>query len=123
MIRFVISLVNAAEDEETCLGGNGWGKGVTWTEFWTDWMAERTGTVWWDGDIFSGKPDWDKLHGIPKGRLTPEEQAFLDGPVNEVCSMVDEWEINHKLADMPPEIWDFLKKHKFFWFSREVGPG
>ncbi|WP_018981858.1 acyl-CoA dehydrogenase FadE [Salinimonas chungwhensis] len=80
----------------------------------TEQEAIDAGTVWWDGDIFSGKPDWDKLHGIPKGRLTQEEQAFLDGPVNEVCRMVDEWEINHKLADMPPEIWDFLKEHKFF---------
>ncbi len=45
----------------------------------TEQEAIDAGTVWWDGDIFSGKPDWDKLHGIPKGRLTPEEQAFLDG--------------------------------------------
>lgn len=80
----------------------------------TEQEAIDAGTVWWDGDIFSGKPDWDKLHGIPKGRLTAEEQAFLDGPVDRVCHMVDEWEINHKLADLPQPIWDFLKEHKFF---------
>ena len=80
----------------------------------TEQEAIDAGTVWWDGDIFSGKPDWDKLHGIPKGRLTPEEQAFLDGPVDRVCHMVDEWQINHKDADLSREIWDFLKEHRFF---------
>ncbi|QPG06879.1 acyl-CoA dehydrogenase FadE [Salinimonas marina] len=80
----------------------------------TEQEAIDAGTVWWDGDIFSGDPDWDKLHGIPKGRLSEEEQAFLDGPVDRVCQMVDEWQINHKEADLPAEIWDFLKEHKFF---------
>jgi len=80
----------------------------------TEQEAIDAGTVWWDGDIFSGKPDWEKLHRIPKGRLTAEEQAFLDGPVEEVCSMVDEWQINHKDADLSPEIWAYLKEHKFF---------
>ena len=80
----------------------------------TEQEAIDAGTVWWDGDIFSGKPDWNKLHAISKGRLTPEEQAFLDGPVDRVCNMVDEWQINHKDADLPKEIWDFLKEHKFF---------
>lgn len=80
----------------------------------TEQEAIDAGSVWWDGDIFSGAPDWDKLHGIPKGRLTAEEQAFLDGPVDRVCQMVDEWEINHQKADLPPRIWDYLKEHKFF---------
>ncbi|QJR79384.1 acyl-CoA dehydrogenase [Alteromonas pelagimontana] len=80
----------------------------------TEQEAIDAGTVWWDGDIFSGKPDWEKLHAIPKGRLTPEEKAFLEGPVDRVCHMVDEWQINHTDADLPPDIWDFLKEHKFF---------
>ncbi|MCW8108131.1 acyl-CoA dehydrogenase FadE [Alteromonas ponticola] len=80
----------------------------------TEQEAIDAGTVWWDGEIFSGDPDWNKLHSIPKGRLTAEEQAFLDGPVDHVCSMVDEWQINHKDADLSPEIWAYLKEHKFF---------
>ncbi|MEW9796988.1 acyl-CoA dehydrogenase FadE [Alteromonas sp. CYL-A6] len=80
----------------------------------TEQEAIDAGTVWWDGDIFTGKPDWDKLHRISRSRLTAEEQAFLDGPCDEVCNMVDEWQINHKDADLSPEIWAFLKKHKFF---------
>ncbi|MEC7689921.1 MAG: acyl-CoA dehydrogenase FadE [Pseudomonadota bacterium] len=80
----------------------------------TEQEAIDAGTVWWDGELFSGKPDWNKLHAIPKGRLTAEEKAFLDGPVDRVCHMVDEWQINHQNADLPPEIWAYLKEHKFF---------
>ncbi|MBO1255555.1 acyl-CoA dehydrogenase FadE [Alteromonas sp. 5E99-2] len=80
----------------------------------TEKEAIDAGTVWWDGEIFSGNPDWQKLHSIAKPRLTQEEQAFLDGPVNQVCSMVDEWQIHHKDADLSPEIWAYLKEHKFF---------
>lgn len=80
----------------------------------TEQEAIDAGTVWWDGDLFSGEPDWQKLHAIPRGRLTAEEKAFLDGPVERVCNMVDEWQINHQLADLPEQIWDYLKEHKFF---------
>ncbi|MFC3202908.1 acyl-CoA dehydrogenase FadE [Alteromonas oceani] len=80
----------------------------------TEQEAIDAGTVWWDGEIFSGRPDWQKLHAIPMGRLTPEEQAFLDGPVDKVCSMIDEWQVNHKDADLPSEVWAYLKEHKFF---------
>ncbi|MDN4504178.1 acyl-CoA dehydrogenase FadE [Alteromonadaceae bacterium BrNp21-10] len=80
----------------------------------TEQEAINAGTVWWDGDIFSGKPDWNKLHSIPMARLTAEEQAFLDGPCDEACRMLDEWEVNHKLADLPPQLWQFLKDNKFF---------
>ncbi|MEM0909695.1 MAG: acyl-CoA dehydrogenase FadE [Pseudomonadota bacterium] len=80
----------------------------------TEQEAIDAGTVWWDGELFSGKPQWKKLHDIAKPSLTAEEQAFLDGPCETVCSMVNEWHINHVDADMPQEIWDFLKEHKFF---------
>ncbi|WP_100657245.1 acyl-CoA dehydrogenase FadE [Alteromonas flava] len=80
----------------------------------TEQEAIDAGTVWWDGDIFTGKPDWNKLHSYAQPRLTPEEQAFLDGPCEVVCNMVDEWQINHKDADLSPEIWQYLKDNKFF---------
>lgn len=80
----------------------------------TEQDAIDAGTVWWDGELFSGKPQWENLHNIPQARLSPEEQAFLDGPVETVCSMADEWQINHELADLPPEIWQYLKDNKFF---------
>ncbi|MCV2884034.1 acyl-CoA dehydrogenase FadE [Aestuariibacter sp. AA17] len=80
----------------------------------TEQEAIDAGTVWWDGEIFSGDPDWDSLHRIPQGRLSPEEQAFLDGPVEEVCRMMDEWDVHHNRADLSPEVWQYLKDNKFF---------
>ena len=80
----------------------------------TEREALEAGTVWWDGEIFSGKPDWPKLLSAKAPRLTAEEQAFVDGPCEELCRMVDDWDITHRRADMPPHVWDFLKKKGFF---------
>ncbi|MGG6196721.1 acyl-CoA dehydrogenase FadE [Pantoea allii] len=80
----------------------------------TEKEAIDAGTTWWEGDLFQGKPDWQKLHNYPQPRLTPEEQAFIDGPVEEACRMANDFEITHELADMPPELWAYLKEHRFF---------
>src|SRR5687767_15236759 len=69
----------------------------------TEKEAIDAGTVWWDGELFSGKPDWDKLLRTPQPRLSPEEQAFLDAPVEELCAMCDDWEITHERQDLPPQ--------------------
>ncbi len=66
-----------------------------------------------DGELFSGQPDWNKLLGTPKPRLTPDEQAFLDGAVEDLCRMCDDWEITHDLNDLPPEVWQFIKDRGF----------
>jgi len=89
----------------------------------TERTALEAGTVGFEGELFSGKPDWSQLLKQPKPELSVEEQAFLDGPVEEVCRMVNDWQITHELADLPPEIWDFLKKKKFFGMiiPREYG--
>jgi acyl-CoA dehydrogenase len=80
----------------------------------TEREALEAGTVWWDGELFTGHPDWKKLLDAPPAKLTAEEQAFLDGPCEELCRMLDEWDITHRRADLPPEAWDFLKKKGFF---------
>ena len=80
----------------------------------TEREAINAGTVWWDADLFSGEPDWRSLLSTPIPTLTDEEQAFIDGPVEELCRRVDDWEINHELKDLPADIWDFLKKNGFF---------
>jgi acyl-CoA dehydrogenase len=80
----------------------------------TEREALEAGTVWWDGELFTGKPDWTKLLSAKAPVLTAEEQAFLDGPCEELCRMLDEWDITHRRADLPPEVWDYLKKKGFF---------
>lgn len=79
----------------------------------TEQEAIDAGTVWWDGDLFSGKPDWNKLLSNPLPTLTEEEQAFIDGPVHELCRMVDRWDINHNTSVIPKEITDFIHKKGF----------
>src|SRR5262245_17414022 len=80
----------------------------------TEREALEAGTVWWDGELFTGKPDWSKLAAAHVPRLSAEEQAFLDGPCEELCRMLDDWEITHVRADLPPPVWEFLKKKGFF---------
>ncbi|MGO4504669.1 MULTISPECIES: acyl-CoA dehydrogenase [unclassified Dyella] len=80
----------------------------------TEQTALEAGTVGFEGELFSGKPDWHELLKQPKPELSVEEQAYLDGPVEELCGMIDDWQITHELADLPPEVWAFIKKHKFF---------
>ncbi|WP_339414641.1 MULTISPECIES: acyl-CoA dehydrogenase [unclassified Pseudomonas] len=79
----------------------------------TERDAIEAGTVWWDGELFSGRPDWDKLLAYPKVQLTEEEQAFIDGPTEELCAMVSDWEIGQAM-DLPPAAWEHIKTHGFF---------
>ena len=79
----------------------------------TEKEAIDAGTVWWDGDLFSGRPDWDKLLATPAPQLTAEEQAFVEGPVEELCAMCDDWEITHERYDLPPHVWQFIKDKGF----------
>ena len=80
----------------------------------TEAAALEAGSVWWDGELFSGKPNWKKLLDTPVPKLSEEEQSFLDGPVEELCGMLDEWKITHEWGDLPPPVWEFLKKKGFF---------
>lgn len=80
----------------------------------TERVALEAGTVGFEGELFSGKPDWQVLLDQPAPTLTAEEQAFIDGPVEELCRMTNDWDITHVRADLPPEMWEFIKKNKFF---------
>ena len=79
----------------------------------TEQEALDAGTVWWDGELFSGNPDWNKLLAYPKPTLTAEERAFIDGPVEELCAMLDDWQITNELHDLPPVAWQFIKDQGF----------
>ncbi len=80
----------------------------------TEREALEAGTVGWDGELFSGNPDWDKLLRLPSPELTTAEQAFLDGPVEELCRMLDDWRIVEHEKGLPPDVWKFLKEQRFF---------
>ena len=80
----------------------------------TERIALETGSVGFEGQLFTGDPDWSQLLNQPKPQLTAEEQAFLDGPVEALCRMTNDWEITHVHADLPPELWAFIKINKFF---------
>ena len=80
----------------------------------TEREAIEAGDVWWDADLFTGNPDWNKLLAFAPAKLSEEEQQFLDGPVDELCRMLNDWKINWEWHDLPPEVWDFLKTRKFF---------
>jgi len=79
----------------------------------TEQEALDAGTVGWDAELFSGRPDWEKLIAIRPLTLTDEEQAFLDGPTETACRMIDDWDIRHNRADLSPELWAFLREKGF----------
>src|SRR5437879_10635341 len=89
----------------------------------TERQALEAGDVWWDADLFTGNPDWSKLLAYPQAVLTAEEKTFLDGPVDELCAMLDDWKINWEWRDLPGEAWDFIKREKLFGMiiPREYG--
>src|SRR5262249_48928802 len=72
----------------------------------------EAGTVWWDAELFSGAPDWKRLIEFECKPLSDDEQRFLDGPVEELCRMVDDHDV-HQRGDLTPETWEFIKRQKF----------
>ena len=92
----------------------GWFRGLMPEMSPTEAQAIEAGTVWWDAQLVSGRPDWDYLQNLQIGRLTEAEQAFLDGPVRTLCAMLDDWEIEHERRDLPPAVWEFLIAEGFF---------
>ncbi|NVD35725.1 acyl-CoA dehydrogenase [Marinobacter lutaoensis] len=80
----------------------------------TEREALKSGSVDWDGELFSGRPDWNRLLDAQPAHLTQEEQAFLDGPVETLCAMLDDWKITHEHYDLPDKVWKYIREHGFF---------
>ena len=80
----------------------------------TERVAIEAGDVWWDAALFSGAPDWRQLLATPAAKLSDEEQAFLDGPVEQLCRLIDDWQVQFELFDLPEEAWSFIKQNRFF---------
>ena len=79
----------------------------------TEREAIDAGTVWWDGDLFSGKPDWNKLLAYPAPKLSAEEKSFLDNETDQLCAMTHDWETTEVYQDLSPESWQFIKDKGF----------
>lgn len=79
----------------------------------TERVALEAGTVGWEAELFSGSPDFNVLHKSPSVKFTEEEQAFLEGPVNTLCRMVNDWDITHNHTDLPPAVWAYIKDNGF----------
>lgn len=80
----------------------------------TERAAIEAGDTWWEKELFCGRPDWKKLFNIPKPTLSVEEESFINNQVEHLCSMLDDWDISFKEHDLPPNVWEYLKKEKFF---------
>ena len=89
-------------------------KRITPTMSKTEKEAIAAGTTWWEADLFCGNPDWKKLHQYPVPRLTVQEKTFIEGPVETVCAMLDDWHATHELTDLPQDVWQYLKDNQFF---------
>lgn len=79
----------------------------------TERTALEAGVVWVEKDLFSGRPDFSELLKEPYPDLTPEEKAFMDGPVERLCEILDDWQVVEK-RELPKEFWEMIKKEKFF---------
>ncbi len=80
----------------------------------TEREAMESGSVWWEGELFAGKPDWQKMHNYPKPTLSEEEQSFVDNQLQTLLGMLDDFKIVHEDKDLPKEVWQYLRKEKFF---------
>jgi acyl-CoA dehydrogenase len=89
----------------------------------TEAAAINAGDTWLDAELFTGNPDWQRWLDTPPATLSAEERAFLDGPVEALCALVDDWKITFETHDLPKEAWDLLKREKFFGMiiPREYG--
>lgn len=88
-------------------------RGILPTMSETEREALQAGTVWWDAELMRGDPDFGELLSTPVRELDPEEQAFLDGPTEELCRLIDDWQISFVDRDIPQPVWDFVKENGF----------
>jgi len=80
----------------------------------TEREALEAGSVWWESEFFKGCPDWRRLQNLPKPALREDEQAFINGPVETLCGMLDDWQITEEQHDLPEEVWTYIREQGFF---------
>ncbi|GAB3671333.1 acyl-CoA dehydrogenase [Salinisphaera aquimarina] len=80
----------------------------------TEKEALEAGDVWWEAEMFRGRPDWKQLLDFKLTELTAEEQSFLDNETDQLCAMIDDWQVNFELKDLPEDVWDYIRNNGFF---------
>ncbi|AWB67347.1 acyl-CoA dehydrogenase [Saccharobesus litoralis] len=80
----------------------------------TEREAMEAGDIWWDGELFRGKPDWQKLHAYQDATLSADEQQFMDTQLETLMAMLDDYKICHETKNLPEPVWDYLKSNGFF---------
>lgn len=80
----------------------------------TEQAALDAGDVWWEGELFRGKPDWAQLQDFKYTELTADERAFLDNETEQLCAMIDDWHTHFERNDLAPEVWEFIRRKGFF---------
>tara|TARA_R110002073_G_scaffold107036_2_gene241464 strand:- start:24929 stop:27430 length:2502 start_codon:yes stop_codon:yes gene_type:complete len=113
-IAYVVVMPNSIRKDMLSAPLLGWVRGRLPKLSDTESEALKSGSVDWDGELFSGEPDWNKLLDAAPAKLSEEEQDFLDGPVEELCSMLDDWKITHEHYDLPEDVWAFIRENGFF---------
>ena len=111
---FLLTLPNALRQQHVSQALLAWVRGKLPRLSSTEQQALNAGTVSWEGDLFSGRPDWQNLHQLTPSKLSEEEQAFLDGPTETLCAMLDNWAITHEHYDLPKEVWQFIRENGFW---------
>src|SRR5712691_1746440 len=91
----------------------GWYRAILPPMSQTEREAIEAGTVWWDGELFSGNPDWRKFLSFPSPKLSAEELSFLDNETEQLCAMANDWETTQVYQDLPPHVWQFIKDKGF----------
>ena len=85
----------------------------------TEQQVLDAGDVWWEGELFSGKPQWKKLLSMPQAELTADEKQFIEEKVPELCRQLDEWSISKHDKQLPEQILQQLKRDKYLlWYPR-----
>ncbi len=80
----------------------------------TEAAAIDAGDVWWESELFQGKPNWKHLHDMPVTQMTEAEQAFVDNQTATLCAMIDDWQLTQEGRNLPEKIWDYIKQHGFW---------
>ena len=80
----------------------------------TEQQAIDAGTTWIESDLFKGQLNWKKFYKLKVNKLTDEENEFINIELKNLCHIINDWEITHEINNLPPEVWDYLKKNRFF---------